>query len=300
MELHMSVEDFIKSSQESVNAELSRQLPPSNKEPSELHQAMHYAVLNGGKRLRSALVYATGEALGAKKSILNSLSSVLEMVHAFSLIHDDLPALDNDALRRGKPTCWKAFGEDTAILAGDALQSLGFEILAGLDDEVSFENKIKMIRILGHALGSEGMVGGEEMDLKMTNKTNVSAEELEEMYKLKTSCLITASILLGALGANCDDSKMLQELTKFGDYLGIAFQIHDDIIGIESDTETLGKQQGADLALNKPVYPLLVGMELAKKRREELYDKALTHLNDSGIKGEMLKGLAAYIIKRNY
>lgn len=296
----MKTQDYIKRCQRLANTSLKKRLPSANKEPRQLHKAMNYAVLNGGKRLRSAFIYATGEALGAKPAILHDICAAIEMIHAYSLIHDDLPALDNDDLRRGNPTCHKAFGEATAILTGDTLQSLAFEILSNLQNKnVSAVIILKMIRLLSHAIGSMGMIGGEELDLEMVNHT-ASLKKLETMYKLKTGCLLSASILLGALAANCQNKKIINNLTKFSECLGLAFQIHDDIIGIESDTKTLGKTQGADITMNKPVYPALVGMARAKKREQMLYRKALNYLDKTGINTEKLKALAAYVIERNY
>lgn len=299
----MNVQNYLKRCQKRVETSLKELLPSPNRQPRPLNQAMRYAVLSGGKRLRAALIFATGESMGAKSAILGNVGAAVEMVHAYSLIHDDLPALDNDDLRRGKPTCHKAFGEATAILAGDALQSLSFEILSHLPShDLSPKVELKMIETLTQAIGSAGMIGGEELDLEMVNQ-KVSLKQLETMYRLKTGCLLEASLTLGALAANCQDKKILQNLSKFGKYIGLAFQIHDDIIGIESDTKTLGKTQGNDLALNKPVYPVVVGMARAKKKERMLYRKALSYLdklNGLGFNTDKLKAIAAYIIERSY
>lgn len=297
---HMKIQNYLKYCQQRVNVSLIKSLPKTNQEPRELHKAMQYSVLNGGKRIRAALIYASGEAFGANAVILNRVSAAVEMVHAYSLIHDDLPALDNDDLRRGKPTCHKVFGEATAILAGDALQCLAFEILASLDKKkVSPIIQLEMIRLLARAIGSKGMIGGEELDIKMVDK-RVSHQKVETMFNLKTGCLLSASILLGALASNCDNKKILNNLAKVGECIGLAFQIHDDIIGIESDTKTLGKKQGADLELNKPSYPTLVGMKKAKQREKLLYQKSLNYLDKTGIDTDKLKAIIAYVIERNY
>lgn len=281
----MNAEIYLKEYQTRINHFLSHEaclLPAENRQPSELHKAMRYAVLNGGKRIRAALVYATGEALGADFDVLDQIGSAIEMIHAFSLIHDDLPALDNDDLRRGKPSCHKAFSEATAILAGDALQTLAFETIASLDkNKIKAEIELEMIRLLARAIGSLGMAGGEELDIEMKDK-DVNLNDLENTYKLKTGYLLTASILLGALAANCHDKKILNNLHQFGNYIGLAFQIHDDIIGIESDTQTLGKPQGSDQERNKPTYPTLIGMQKAKQKENEIFNKALKHLKKPG------------------
>ncbi len=296
----MDIQTYIKQCQHRVILTLKKNLPSLNKEPRQLHQAMHYAVLNGGKRLRSAFIFATGEALNAKPSLLNNIAAAIEMIHAYSLIHDDLPALDNDDLRRGKPTCHKVFGEATTILAGNALQSLAFEILSTLNKkDVPASSILEMIQLIASSIGSMGMIGGEELDIKMEGQS-VSLKKLTAMYKLKTGCLLRASIILSALAANSRNKKILHNLAQFSENIGLAFQIHDDIIGIKSDTKTLGKTQGADITRNKPIYPVLVGMAKAKQKEQSLYRKALIYLDKTGINTEKLKALSAYIIERNY
>ena len=298
--LLMNIQTYLGECKKKIDIALDLKLPSATTSPHNLHKAMRYSVLNGGKRLRSALLYAVGEALNADESVLTSLCMAVEMIHAFSLIHDDLPALDNDNLRRGVPTCHIAFGEATAILAGDVLQSFAFEIIAEIDEhKLNPEIKIEMIRLLARAIGSHGMIGGEELDIEMVNK-NIPVHEIEEMYKLKTGCLIGASVMLGALASNCDNVSLLNNLKKFGEHIGISFQIHDDIIGIESDTKTLGKKQNADLDLNKPTYPNLVGIDSAKERRDKVYDIALSYLKKSNISHERLEAISAYLIQRNY
>ncbi|STX29721.1 geranyltranstransferase [Legionella beliardensis] len=297
----MNAEAYLHACQHRVSLALKKNLPSSNKEPRQLHKAMRYAVLNGGKRIRSAFVYAVGEALEANYSILDSAAASIEMIHAYSLIHDDLPALDNDDLRRGKPTCHKVFGEATAIIAGDALQSYGFEMLAKLDlNYISARAELEMVKLLSHAIGSLGMAGGQELDMEMVNQGQVSLKKLEMMYQLKTGCLLETSILFGALAANCSNKKILANLAKFSKCIGLAFQIHDDIIGVLSDTHTLGKTQGIDLKQNKPVYPVLVGVKRAQIRERVLYRQALSYLDKTGINVMNLKALAEYIIKRNH
>lgn len=286
--------------QDTINQALQKRLPSENSLPHNLHKAMRYAVLNGGKRLRAAFVLTTGELFHADKQSLITIAMALELIHAFSLIHDDLPALDNDDLRRGKPTCHLVFGEATAILAGDALQSLAFEILADLDiSKIAPEMIVTMVRILSQATGSLGMAGGENLDIEMIDK-KISTDQIEGMYILKTGSLLSASMVLAALAANCQDPVQIHHLSKFGEYLGIAFQIHDDIIGITSDTHTLGKQQKADIALNKPVYPVITSMETAILRRDFLLKTAREHLQALPFQAQKLYDLSEYVIRRDH
>ncbi len=294
------MQTYLKRCQLHVEKALKRTLPPVTLAPRELHQAMHYAALAGGKRIRAALVYATGEALGASRSMLDPLAAAIEMIHTYSLIHDDLPALDNDALRRGKPTCHIKFGEATAILAGDALHTLAFELIVKLNSKkVSAAQQVEMLRVLTESIGSRGMIGGEAMDVLMVNK-RVTKLQVETMFALKTGCLLTASLLLGAIVSGCKSRKVLNNLRKAGVCIGLAFQIHDDIIGMESDTKTLGKQQGADIAMNKPAYPLLVGMKVAKAREQALYQDALRYLARTGMQTENIEKILTYVIARKH
>lgn len=296
----MNTSVFLKFCQKRVNLALKKCLPSAQQSPKKLHQAMRYALLNGGKRIRSAYIYATGEALGGDLIVLDQISAAIEIVHAFTLIHDDLPALDNDDLRRGKPSCHIAFDEATAILAGDALHALAFEIIAGLNQKkVPAEIKIKMVLILTKAMGSLGVIGGEELDILMTtNKT--SLKQLEFAYRLKTGSLLKACIMLAALASGCKKKNILNHLEQFADEIGLAFQIHDDIIGIQSSTQLLGKPQGSDDLRMKPTYPGLLGMSKAKEKRKIIFNKALIHLNKSGLKTEKLLGLSEFVIDRNY
>lgn len=298
----MDILNYMKDCQNKVNLSLKQKLPSPKKSPQHLHQAMTYSVLQGGKRLRPALIYATGEAFGAQPTTLDHVSVAIELIHSFSLIHDDLPALDNDELRRGKPTCHKVFGESTAILAGDALQALAFEVLVNhiqKNPKIHSQCGLKMIQELTHAIGSYGMAGGEELDIQFVNQ-KISSKTLENMYKMKTSSLLCASVKLAALAANCDDDFTLKQLHKFGEYIGLAFQIHDDIIGIDSDTKTLGKQQGNDILLNKPVYPMVVGLTEAKRKEIYYYEKALSYLDKINVDTYKLKEISSYIIQRNF
>lgn len=297
----MNLSDYLEHCKQLVNAGLAVKLPADTLQPFTLHQAMRYSVLNGGKRLRAAFIYAIGQGLGADEKVLTDIAVAIEMIHAFSIIHDDLPALDNDDLRRGKPTCHRVFGEATAILAGDALQSLAFEVLTNIDSKlINADIKIKMLGLLTRAIGSCGMIGGEQLDIAMVNKV-ISVTDLEQMYKLKTGCLLSASMQLAALAAiNCDSAELMHNLNEFGQNIGLSFQIHDDIIGIESNTETLGKTQKVDIEANKPIYPSLVGMQYAKDKRDAFCAKALSYLDKIAIDSSILKELCAYIVKRDH
>lgn len=284
--------------QKRVANSLEALLPPADRKPKSLHQAMRYAVLNGGKRLRASLVYATGEALSGNPKILDKVSAVVEMVHAFSLIHDDLPALDNADLRRGKLSCHKKYGEATAILAGDALQTLAFTVLSNIDKKsILPANHLAMVNILAKAVLD--LIRGEELDILMENKP-ITINQLKETYRLKTGELLTASILLGALASNCKSKKVLSNLKKFGDYIGLAFQIHDDIIEIEADAHTLGKPKHSDVLRGKPTYPSLLGLDKAKQKEKVAFKQAINYLNKSGINKEKLIVIARYIIERNH
>ena len=261
---------------------------------------MRYACLNGGKRLRASLVYATGESLGATLDTLDAPASALECLHAYSLVHDDLPAMDNDDLRRGQPSCHKAYDGATALLVGDALQSLAFEILAG--DErlpVTSARRLQMIVQLAQAAGSHGMAGGQAMDLAAVGK-HLTHAELEAMHRRKTGALIRAAVRLGALTHEATDGATLARLDEFGRCLGMAFQITDDILDVEADTATLGKPQGSDVAREKPTYPALLGMYEAKAEAQRYHQQALASLSGLGDNASLLVEIADYIIERRH
>jgi farnesyl diphosphate synthase len=279
---------------------LDHWLPPGQTLPTEIHQAMRYAVLDGGKRVRAVLVYATGQALGVPAEALDGPACAVELIHAYSLIHDDLPAMDNDDLRRGKPTCHKAFSESTALLAGDALQPLAFYILAHDPAmQAGAERRVDMISTLALAIGSRGMAGGQAIDLASEGKT-LNLAELENMHIHKTGALIRASVRLGAL-SECDcDRGTLQKLDHYAKCVGLAFQIRDDILDVISDTETLGKQQGADISRRKATYPALLGVDGAAQMARELHEDALDSLAGLGAEADPLRWLSAYIIEREH
>ena len=290
------IEEWRQRSEES----LDKWLPSNDINPAQLHQAMRYSVLNGGKRIRPILVYASGYAVDASESALDAPASAVEFIHAYSLIHDDLPAMDDDDLRRGKPTCHKAFNEAQAILAGDALQSLAFHTIAhGLPKNIPAETKLDILDALAIASGSRGMAGGQAIDLASVGKS-LNIAELEDMHVHKTGAFIRASVKMGALCQPKIDTEKLKKLDHFAKCIGLAFQIQDDILDVTSDTETLGKTQGADIALNKPTYPSLLGLDGAREMAEELYKDAHDSLDIFEEKAEPLRWLADYIVKRSY
>ena len=261
-----------------------------------LEAAMRHGLLVGGKRLRPLLVYLAGQALGASDDALDAPAAAIELIHAYSLIHDDLPAMDDDDLRRGKPTCHIAYDEATAILVGDGLQSRAFELLADLD--LPAERNLAMVKLLAAASGPRGMVGGQAIDLANVNR-QLDLSTLQTMHQLKTGALIRAAVGLGALAGGASAAQR-QQLDDYGRAIGLAFQVQDDILDIESNTEVLGKTQGADQSLNKPTFPALLGMDGAKRLARELHDDAISALGGFGPTAEPLRQLAAYIIEREH
>lgn len=279
---------------------LDRRLPSADLHPSDLHQAMRYAVLSGGKRIRPVLVYATGAAVGAALEALDAPACAVEFIHAYSLIHDDLPAMDNDDLRHGQPTCHKAFGEALAILAGDALQALAFQVLSQDSAMVADPTiRVKMLGLLAQAAGSRGMVGGQAIDLAAVGR-ELSLAELENMHIHKTGALIRSSVLLGALSQPAIEPTVLDRLDHYAKCIGLAFQIRDDILDVVGDTATLGKPQGSDRALDKPTYPALLGLEGAREHARMLHEEALASLEPLGPDIDSLRWIAAYIVERAY
>lgn len=260
-----------------------------------LEVAMRYAVLGGGKRLRPVLVYAAGRALGATNAELDAPAVAIELIHAYSLAHDDLPAMDDDDLRRGQPTLHKAFDEATAILAGDALQTLAFEVLAG----TRHVRLAALVATLASAAGREGMVAGQALDLAAVGgQPDVAA--LAHMHRHKTGALIRAALRLGGLIAVAEDDPRLAALAAYGDAIGLAFQIHDDVLDVVGDTQVLGKTSGADAARDKPTYPSLLGLDGARAKADGLLDDALAALAPLGERGTALAELARYMIERDH
>jgi geranylgeranyl pyrophosphate synthase len=284
--------------QSRVQAVLDTVLPAADVSPQRLHAAQRYAVLGGGKRLRPLLVYCTGEALGLAASTLDAPAAAVELIHSYSLVHDDLPAMDDDDLRRGQPTTHRAFDEATAILAGDALQVLAFSLLArDRAAGVSSEARLKMIQILADASGTAGMAGGQSLDLSAVGR-NLDLDELEAMHRLKTGALIRASVLLAAACAPGLTSAEWDALDGYSQDIGLAFQIQDDILDVEGKTEDLGKTIGADAARAKPTYPSVLGLAAAKIRARELNRRACDRLAPLGERARVLAWLASYVVDR--
>jgi len=282
-----------------VDAALERALPPAGRAPERLHAAMRYAVLAPGKRIRPVLTYATGTALGAPLAVLDAPAVAVELIHAYSLIHDDLPAMDDDDLRRGRPTCHRRFDEATAILAGDALQALAFEVLLGPDTTALADScRLNMVRTLAQASGSLGMAGGQALDLAAVGQ-RLSLAELETIHRHKTGALIRASVSLGYVASGSAESELAGRLERYATCIGLAFQVQDDILDVEGATEIIGKPQGSDAGLDKPTYPNLLGMDAAKDTARELCAEAVACLAPLGDRGATLRMIAEYIVKRD-
>lgn len=282
-----------------IERKLEQVLPAADEEPARLHTAMRYAVLGGGKRIRPALVYATGLSLGLQETALDTPAAAIELLHAFSLVHDDLPAMDDDELRRGKPTTHIAFDEATAILAADALQPLAFELLA-TDEGMNCPpaTRLRMIALLAGACGSGGMTGGQSIDLRSEGQ-QLTGPALEHMYRLKTGRLLEASVISAAYLAEANERTMVA-LTKFIDCVGLAFQIRDDILDIEGETLTIGKSQGADIQRAKATWPAIFGMEAAHTRTVELLQTAIDSIAALGEAADPLRTVARYIVQRDH
>jgi geranylgeranyl diphosphate synthase, type II len=278
--------------------DLALQLPdPGTK---RLGEAMRYCTMGGGKRLRPVLVYCTGEALGAHPAQLDAAAVAVELIHVYSLVHDDLPAMDDDDLRRGKPTCHRAYDEGTAVLVGDALQALAFEVLAGIDNQhMDAALRLQQLRVLSHGIGTAGMAGGQAIDLEAVGK-QLDRQQIEGMHRRKTGALIRASVLLGALGAGVHDGPTYAALAQYGAELGLAFQIQDDVLDVSADTATLGKTAGADAARGKPTYPSLYGLEEAARLARHHRDLAETALRPLGDRARPLIALADFVVERRH
>ena len=279
-----------------VEVRLDDALPPQSTAPTRLHQAMRYAVLNGGKRVRPLLVYATGDCLGVPSDSLDAPAVAIELIHAFSLVHDDLPAMDDDELRRGMPTAHIKFDEATAILAADALQPLAFAVLANTAG-VADGTRIQLVELLAEASGSTGMTGGQSIDLAAEGGS-LSAAALEHMYSLKTGALIRAAVVSAGLIREDLAGDDLAALDGFARAIGVAFQIKDDILDVEGETEVIGKPAGADQRLAKATYPRLFGLDKSRQRCDELLHSALSHLQSFGEAAAPLDWLARFIVER--
>ena len=278
-----------------VDAALARALPDSETSPQRLHAAMQHAVLLGGKRMRPLLVYASGTLLGADETALDAPAAAVELIHAYSLVHDDLPAMDDDALRRGQPTVHVAYDEATAILAGDALQSLAFAVLA--DTPVADSVRVELLRTLAQAAGAAGMCGGQALDIDATGM-KPSLAQLERLHALKTGALIRASVRMGALCGGASDAD-LQRLDDYATALGLAFQVRDDILDIEGDSATLGKTAGKDAAQDKATFPSLIGLGASRARLQELAGTMCDALAPFGSRASALETLGRMAIERD-
>ena len=289
------LEGFLQQCQLRVNAVLEKKFdveyPSSN-----LKQAMTYAALGGGKRIRPALVYGSVLAVGGELAAGDAAACAVELIHSYSLVHDDLPSMDDDDLRRGRPTVHTAFNEATAILVGDALQSMAFEILSTAET-VAPDKALKMIQQLSLAAGASGMVGGQYLDFEAVG-TQPTLAELEILYSLKTGALIRTSVLLGGLSYPQTSRQQLTALKAYATQLGLAFQVQDDILDETSDTETLGKPQGSDRELNKPTYVSLLGVDGAQEKATELVKNASKALDEFSEAADTLRNLAAFIVSR--
>lgn len=296
----MNFQQLVENTRERVETALERRLPAESELPDPLHRAMRYSALDGGKRVRPLLVYAAGQAVGVPPEQLDGAACAVELIHVYSLVHDDLPAMDDDDLRRGKPTCHKAFDEATAILVGDALQCLAFEVLAA-DTQlaVTGERRTEMIAELARAAGSGGMVGGQAIDIAAAGSL-LDLEALQTMHRMKTGALIGVSVRLGALAAPHVSEPQLEALDRYAAAIGLAFQIQDDILDVEGDTATLGKPQGSDQNSNKPTYTSLLGLPGAKAKAREVHREAVEALRGFGDEADPLRSLADYIIERTH
>lgn len=281
-----------------VGKMLGGALPAADVKPVRLHEAMHYAVFNGGKRMRPLLVYASGECLGIAEASLDAPATAIELIHAFSLVHDDLPAMDDDDLRRGQPTVHRKFDEATAILAADALQPLAFSVVANTENAAA-DVRVKLVALIADACGSLGMTGGQSIDLAAEGKT-LSANDLEHMYSLKTGALIRAAVVSACFLADDLPQEQFEALDNFSRAIGVAFQIKDDILDVEGETHVIGKPAGSDASLNKATFPLLFGVEASRNRCDELLERGVEHLKIFGQSAESLRWLASFITERGH
>jgi farnesyl diphosphate synthase len=292
--------ESLTTTQSRINQFLSSKIDELDINDPKLFEAIKYGLLLGGKRMRPYLAYITGETLGASIDDIDPVAAAIECIHAYSLIHDDLPAMDDDHLRRGKPTCHIAFDEATAILAGDSLQTLAFDILANHRFSTHIQPKqISLIKQLVKASGYQGMCGGQALDLAATN-IKVDLNYLESLHSLKTGALLEASVLMAATCSPDINEKTLATLKQYARYIGLAYQVQDDIIDITSTQEQLGKTKGSDLAANKSTYPSLLGLQGAQDKAEELFQLALQALTCLPYNTQPLEKFATFIIKRSY
>lgn len=294
----MAFQEWLKTHSERVESALDRLLDSSQTTPHRLHEAMRYAAQGGGKRIRPLLVYAAGalgdESSRGKTEMLDAAAVAVECIHAYSLVHDDMPCMDDDDLRRGRPTVHKAFDEATALLVGDALQTRAFEILANTSGEAN--QRLKMIACLAAASGSRGMAGGQAIDLESVGK-KLDLAGLKQMHAMKTGALLSCAVELGGIAANLN-SDQLAQLNQYSKALGLAFQIVDDVLDATADSQTLGKTAGKDAAANKPTYVTLMGLDYAQQQAKALQEIAMSSLDGFGNRAQALKDLALLVVNR--
>jgi farnesyl diphosphate synthase len=285
---------------ERMERALAERLPQPDQIPARLHAAMRYSVLGGGKRVRPALLFATARSLGLTEDEVEAAACAIEMVHVYSLVHDDLPAMDDDDLRRGRPTCHKAFDEATALLVGDALQPLAFQLLAR-DPALpaSPAIRLRLIGMLSEALGTLGMTGGQAIDMAVQG-TQLDIEQVEEMHTRKTGAIIRASVLMAAECVPDLEADRYARLARFAAAIGLAFQIQDDLLDVMGDVSTLGKATGADREHSKPTHPTIIGIPASQKRVRLLHDEAMDALEPFGARAELLRSLADWLLSRQY
>jgi geranylgeranyl diphosphate synthase type II len=292
------LEDRVPAYQARIEGVLARALEIEDGATPRLLEAMRYSTLAGGKRIRPVLVYTAGEALGATLDMLDAAAAAVELIHVYSLVHDDLPAMDNDDLRRGRPTCHRAFDEATAILVGDALQARAFEVLANAPPaKIPAAARIEMLRVLADAIGTRGMAGGQAIDLEAVRRA-LDETALERMHRQKTGALIQASVLLGAISAGVANAAERAALSEFGAEIGLAFQIQDDILDVEGTTTSLGKRAGADADRVKPTYPSVLGLDIARQHALRRRDLAIAALAPLGPRFADLAEFASFLVAR--
>ncbi len=296
MTMFATFEGWMQTVQVHVENALEAYLPAADTQPSRLHEAMRYTVLGGGKRVRPLLVFAAGQVSGAELDVLARAAAAVEMIHAYSLVHDDMPCMDDDALRRGKPTVHVAYDEATALLVGDALQAQAFEVLAN-DAIVPPARLIAMLRVLGSAAGSAGMCGGQAIDLDSVG-LSLELAQLERMHQLKTGALLKASVMLGALAGRDINEAETAALAAYSNAIGLAFQVVDDVLDATADSATLGKTAGKDAAANKPTYVSILGLEQSRALAQTLRGQAHEALTPFGEQGRRLRELADLIVQR--
>jgi len=294
IDIHRLIQGYI----EQVDTQLEQIIPAATGPAAQLYAAMRYSVFNGGKRMRPALCFAAAEALASSDANTAKVAASVEMIHAYSLIHDDLPAMDDDDLRRGVPTCHIQFDEATAILAGDALQSLAFKQLTELSG-LPAQINLKLVAILSDLAGCNGMVSGQMIDLAATGE-HLDIEQLTHMHRHKTGALIEASVLMGALTTGAASEEQLSALSQYARAIGLAFQIQDDILDVESSTQQLGKHQGSDSHNHKATYTSILGMDKARSETQQLYNQSIEALAPFADRAEPLRELAKFIVQRSY